>query len=149
MPISRTAILLHKISQRHPQFLRGAKQAVLGRLLGRTAQLSDGAKLQALVMLQLEDHPFARIQIPERAIDPAPDLPSLQSAFGVKLRPLVGDGLKVLGLTFFARRSLYLTPAFLPPEVVQAHVHHHTIEPGGEAGIETEALERPVDFQES
>ena len=100
-------------------------------------------------MLQLEDHPFARVQIPERAIDPAPDLPSLQGAFGVKLWPLVGDSLKVFGLAFFARRSLYLTPAFLPPEVVQAHVHHHTIEPGGEAGIETEALQRPVDLQES
>src|SRR5208337_2080338 len=64
---------LHKVSELQPQFLRSAEKTVLNRLLAGLAKLANGAELETLVMIQFEDHAFARVQKLERCLDALPN----------------------------------------------------------------------------
>src|SRR5262249_26597807 len=64
----------YEVSQRHPHFLRGTEQAILGGFFGRAQDLPDPAQPQALVVPKFENHSFARRELVEDVLDPPPDL---------------------------------------------------------------------------
>src|SRR5215467_4278323 len=87
---------LNQICKRHPQFLGGTEQAILGRLFCRAAQFADGAQPQTLVVLQLEHHTLPWIESVQRLFDAAADLSSAVDLLRIKLRTVICHGQKEL-----------------------------------------------------
>src|SRR5262249_41553120 len=59
-----------KFLQLQAQFLSRAEQRILDRLFRSAQCFADGAQLQALVMLHLENHPLARGKLLESRVNP-------------------------------------------------------------------------------
>src|SRR5690242_8810580 len=77
----------YKVSQCDAHLLRRPKQTILGGLFAGPQNLADVPQLQPLVVPQLENHPLASGQSPQRRLNPLPQLTTQQAPLGVALHP--------------------------------------------------------------
>src|SRR3984957_3963086 len=113
--------------------------------------LTHGAQLQSVIVLQLKDHALAGRQFFQRTGNSRSQLPSHQVALGIRSRAAVGyliEDVVLPARRVFRDGSIFLAHGLLA-QVVHAKIRHDAINPGVERTLETKASDVFVGLEES
>src|SRR6266566_504409 len=141
-------------SQLVAEFAGCAEKRIFHRFLGGAECVTDRAELQALIMLHFKNNALARREPLHRASNASLDLFAEEAALGVKRRAMLPLALKKVGNAFFGMagiqfRGLVFGARLAAAQVVQADVGDDAIEPGVKAAFKAEAVQIPVNLEES
>src|SRR6476659_2158840 len=136
-------LLSSHLRQRSSQFLRGAKQRVLGGLFGVVQHLTERPQLQSLIMLQFKNNALAWSQLIERFLDPAAQFAPHQVALWICSRPNVRNlrqHIVLLALRIRGDWSVFF-PHLSLADAVQAQVRDDPVNQSVEGTFKTEAAD--------
>jgi hypothetical protein len=99
-------------------------------------------------VLELEDQALAGAEAGEGGLESAGDFLSPVGLLGVVSGAVFGQAVEELRAAVAGFGGLLFAAAGGAAQVVEADVHHHPVDPGGEARLEPEAAEGAVNLQE-